>query len=88
VMPEGSFNLVYKTGVERESGEQAPLRRGSLKLSIEDAHLDIPGSKHHGTRQRRGLFVGAFDSPRARHLYSSNLTRTSKTPNGLVREDG
>jgi hypothetical protein len=33
-MPEGSFNLVYTTGVERESGEQAPLRRGSLKLSI------------------------------------------------------
>src|SRR2546425_5286618 len=32
-MPEGSFNLVYTTGVERESGVQAPHRRGSLKLS-------------------------------------------------------
>src|SRR5260370_34479926 len=53
-MPEGSFNLVYTTGVERESGVQAPLRRGSLKLSNRDAHLVIPGSTHHGTRQRRG----------------------------------
>src|SRR5437870_11574438 len=87
-MPEGSFNLVYTTGVERESGVQAPLRRGSLKLSNRDAHLVIPGSKHHGTRQRWGLCFCAFDSPRAAHLYSSNLTRTSMTLNGLVREDG
>jgi len=61
-MPEESFNLVNTTGVQRESGVQAPHRRGSLKLSIKDAHLVIPGSKHHGTRQRRGLtpIVGAI----------------------------
>jgi hypothetical protein len=87
-MPEGSFNLVYKTGVERESGVQAPPGRGSLKLSIEDAHLVKPGSKHHGTRQRWGLLARVFDSRCARHLYSSNLTRTSMTFNGLLQEDG
>src|SRR2546429_7919467 len=87
-MPEGSFNLVYKTGVERESGVQAPLRRGSLKLSIEDAHLDIPGSKHHGTRQRRRLFLRAFYSPRAPPPYSSKLTRAFYKPHRPVRGDG
>jgi len=49
-MPEGSFNLVYTTGVERESGVQAPHRRGSLKLSIKDAHLayQVRNTTAHG----------------------------------------
>src|SRR5262249_6950545 len=83
-MPGGSFNLVYTSGVERESGVQAPLGRGSLKLSIKDAHLVHPGSKHHGTRQSRGPH-GVFHSPRTALLYSSNLTRTSMTLNIFQR---
>jgi len=89
-MPEGSFNLVYTTGVERESGVQAPHRRGSLKLSIETPtwSYQVRNTTAHGRGGDLPPSSARFDWRRVAHLYSSNLSRTSTTLNGLEREDG